>query len=57
MFDVPESDINYVCVDEDVVKGTKPAIYRTLQKDSEENIENSAEDDTESFSKDASSSG
>ena len=57
MFDVPESDINYVCVDEDVVKGTKPAIYRTVQKDSEENIENSAEDDTESFSKDASSSG
>ena len=56
MFDVPESDINYVCVDENVVKGTKPAIYRTLQKDSEENIENSAEDDTESFSKDASSS-
>ena len=57
MFDVPESDINYVCVDEDVVKGTKSAIYRTLQKDREENIENSAEDETESFSKDASSSG
>jgi ATP-dependent protease Clp ATPase subunit len=57
MFDVPESEINYVCVDEEVVNGTKSAIYRTLQKNDEENCENSAEDDTESFPKDATSSG
>ncbi len=52
MFDIPESKINYVCVDEDVVNGTKPAVYRTLQK---ENCENSADDDEEM--EDATSSG
>ena len=58
MFDVPESKINYVCVDEDVVKGTKSAVYRTLQKDSDENCEESSvEEDSESFPKDATSSG
>ncbi|XP_028411305.1 ATP-dependent Clp protease ATP-binding subunit clpX-like, mitochondrial [Dendronephthya gigantea] len=58
MFDVPESKINYVCVDEDVVKGTKSAIYRTLQKNSDENCEeNNVEEDSESFPKDATSSG
>ena len=57
MFEIPESEINYVCVDEDVVKGTKATIYRTLQKESEEECENSVDDDAESFPKDATSSG
>jgi hypothetical protein len=57
MFEIPESEINYVCVDEDVVKGTKATIYRTLQKESEEDCENSVDDDAESFPKDATSSG
>ena len=57
MFDIPESEINYVCVDEDVVKGTKTAIYRTLQKESDPDCENSADDDSETFPKDATSSG
>ncbi|CAB3995630.1 ATP-dependent Clp protease ATP-binding subunit clpX-like, mitochondrial isoform X2 [Paramuricea clavata] len=57
MFEIPESEINYVCVDEDVVKGTKATIYRTLQKESEDDCENSVDDDAESFPKDATSSG
>ena len=57
MFDVPESEINYVQVDEEVVKGTKPAIYRTLQKDNMDNCENSVDDETDTFPKDATSSG
>lgn len=56
MFDIPESEINYVCVDEDVVKGTKQAIYRTLQKEGEENCEHNVDEDAESFPKDATSS-
>ena len=57
MFDIPESEINYVCVDEDVVRGTKAAIYRTLQKESEPDCESTADEDSVTFPKDATSSG
>lgn len=62
MFDVPDSEINSVCIDEEVVKGNKTPIYTTIPKDSEQNREKDLEssvddDDPESFTKDATSSG
>ena len=61
MFDVPDSEINSVCIDEEVVKGNKTPIYTTIPKDSKQNrekdLESSVDDDPEPFPKDATSSG
>ena len=56
MFDVPESEINHVCINDEVVKGERTAIYRTLEKNIEDDNVAAVEDDADSYKKDATSS-
>ena len=57
MFDVPESDIKSVRVDEEVVEGTKRPIYNTTQKNQSADQEKTADDNPETFPEGATSSG